>query len=345
MGPTGDCYRIVQIHPTRQCNLRCLHCYSSSSPEERGSLPAAVLCEAISDCATEGYTVASFSGGEPILYQPLGEILDHSHRCGLVTTVTSNGMLLDQRRLEMLTGRADLLAISLDGIPESHNRMRADPRAFDTMASRLEGVRISGIPFGFIFTLTVHNLHELDWVAKFALEQGAKLLQIHPLEVAGRAKETLLNDEPDAVESAYAYLESERVQEMAGGRMVVQLDLLNSDRLRNDPDWVFAGEPGDDGPDNPLAALVSPLVIEADGMVVPIEYGFSREYAFGNLHECPLSASAPIWKRQIYPRFQNLCRQVFEEVTAPSDLPFTNWYAQITARSGQPIPALAPAAV
>ena len=39
MGPTGKS-RIVQIHPTRRCNLRCLHCYSSSGPEVKGELPA-----------------------------------------------------------------------------------------------------------------------------------------------------------------------------------------------------------------------------------------------------------------------------------------------------------------
>jgi len=33
---------------------------------------------------------------------------------------------------------------------------------------------------GFIFTLTFHNVHELEWVAQFAVEQGAKLLNSIP---------------------------------------------------------------------------------------------------------------------------------------------------------------------
>src|ERR1700732_2069259 len=175
--------RILQIHPTRRCNLRCLHCYSSSGPEERGELPVALLADALTDAAAEGYTVASFSGGEPLLYRPLRELLDHAHGRGMATTVTSNGMLLD-------------------GTPASHDRMRADPRAFATMASRLGRLRDSGIPFGFIFTLTQHNLHELEWVAGFAVEQGARLLQIHPLEAAGRATEELAESFPDAVEGS-----------------------------------------------------------------------------------------------------------------------------------------------
>ena len=63
MGPTGDKYRVVQIHPTRRCNLRCLHCYSVSAPEERDQLPVPLLLDAVADAAAEGYAVASFFGG------------------------------------------------------------------------------------------------------------------------------------------------------------------------------------------------------------------------------------------------------------------------------------------
>jgi MoaA/NifB/PqqE/SkfB family radical SAM enzyme len=145
----------------------------------------------------------------------------------MLTAVTTNGILLDGKRLEMLAGAADLVAISLDGVPESHNRMRASERAFEQMSSRLEGLRQSQIPFGFIFTLTQHNLHELEWVAAFALEQGASLLQIHPLEMSGRACDLLQGKRPDGIEATIAFLEAARIQGMVGDRMYVQLDLVN----------------------------------------------------------------------------------------------------------------------
>src|SRR6266567_880068 len=113
MAPTGDSYRVLQIHPTRRCNLCCLHCYSASGPQERDTLSIALLRGAVEDAAKEGYTIAGISGGEPLLYGSLPELLEHAHQCGMITTVTSNGMLLDERRLARLQGRADLLAISL----------------------------------------------------------------------------------------------------------------------------------------------------------------------------------------------------------------------------------------
>jgi MoaA/NifB/PqqE/SkfB family radical SAM enzyme len=193
----------------------------------RIALPLTVLQGALDDASEEGYTLAGFSGGEPLMYEHLRSALEHAHARGMVTTVTSNGTLLDERRLALLHGAVDLLAISLDGVPDSHNRMRASPHAFEAMARRLEAVRRSGIPYGFIFTLTLNNVHELDWVGNFALDQGARLLQIHPLEEVGRAQQMLEGSRPDDVETAFAFLEVQRLRQVVGDRLVLQFDMVD----------------------------------------------------------------------------------------------------------------------
>jgi MoaA/NifB/PqqE/SkfB family radical SAM enzyme len=339
-GPTGSRYRVLQIHPTRRCNLRCLHCYSSSSPDERDQLEVGLVLHALADAKAEGFNVAGFSGGEPLLYKPLRQALAEAQRCGMTTTVTSNGMLLTARRLEMLRGALDLLAISLDGVPTSHNKMRASERAFASMASHLQEVRRSGIPFGFIFTLTQYNLDELEWVARFALEEGASLLQIHPLEIVGRAKQELPDSRPDETEAAYAFLMGQRIQELAKGRMRVQVDFVHRRAILEDPERIFAGADGE-GKSVKLADMVSPVVIEPDGAVVPIQYGFDRAYALGNLNDASLREMATTWRHDSYARFRNLCQRAYEDLTKPAELPFTNWYetiGQMAERSQNPQP-------
>jgi MoaA/NifB/PqqE/SkfB family radical SAM enzyme len=342
MGPTGERFRVLQLHPTRRCNLRCLHCYSSSAPEERGELDAALLRDALTDAAAEGYNVAGFSGGESILYKELPNVLDHAHACGFTTTVTSNGMLLDEKHLEVLRGRADVLAISIDGVPESHNRVRASSRAFDAMVSHLEGVRASGINFGFIFTLTQYNLDELEWVANFAVEQGAKLLQIHPLEDAGRAIEGMPGSRPDETECAYAYFAARRLQKLFAGRISVQLDLAHRELLRDNPGSVFAQEFDSSELDRALADLISPLVLETDGTIVPVGYGFAREYRLGSLRDGRLRDFVPAWRCNTYPRLRQLFREVFKEETSPREFPCFNWYESVARRAIVPaLPTLA----
>src|SRR3569832_2267419 len=162
-----------------------------------------LLLGAVSDAARAGYNWASISGGEPLMYTHLVPLLAHARTCGLRTAIATNGMLLDARRVDAIAEVVDLIAISVDGVPESHNTIRDSARAFDLMASRLQGLRERGLNFGFIFTLTQHNLHELQWVVQFALEQGARLVQVHPLDGVGHAETRMPGESPDEREAAF----------------------------------------------------------------------------------------------------------------------------------------------
>lgn len=330
MDLTNTANRVVQIHPTLRCNLQCLHCYSSSGPQESSELSPALLKDALSDAQAQGYNTASFSGGEPTIYKALPELLAHAHDIGMLTAVVSNGMLLDQKRLGLMKGVTDLLAISLDGVPSSHNRNRASERAFSAMEARLEGVRQSDIPFGFLFTLTQSNVDELDWVAHFAREQGAKLLQIHPLEYTGRAVETLLGAAPDEIELAYAFTEALRIQAEIGDQLYIHLDVATRQALRNDPARVFADgiRTEEDAP--LLSDIISPLIIEADGTIVPAEYGLDRKYILGNINDVRLNELVAPWRRDVYPEFVHLCQSAFAEITTPNTPAFLNWYEILT---------------
>lgn len=334
MGPTGDVFKAIQIHPTRFCNLTCLHCYSSSGPDQRESLDAQLLVDAITQARTEGYNDAAFSGGEPILYPELRRLLEHSKSLGMVTNLVSNGMLLEGKRLAQLEGVTDLLAISLDGTPESHNKMRNSPIAFQRMYANLEAVRETGIPFGFIFTLTMTNMHELKWVKDFAIKQGASLLQIHPLEEVGRGMKKLEGQRPDEVETAFAYLQTLRLQAEAGDKIAIRIDLVDRGLLKEAADRVYAGSCGTPATERPLADMLSPLVIEQDGAVVPLQFGFGRRYQVGNLYETSFSEMAQRWKKEVAGDFQDLCLRVYEEQMGDEeDLPIFNWYEAISQAS------------
>src|SRR5689334_15262408 len=108
-GPLGAEYRVVQIHPTLHCNLRCLHCYSSSAPEQHDQLSLADLQRAIEDLRQDGFNVVSISGGEPLLYRELPELLGTARQLGMITSVTSNGMLLTPSKVEALKQTANLV--------------------------------------------------------------------------------------------------------------------------------------------------------------------------------------------------------------------------------------------
>jgi MoaA/NifB/PqqE/SkfB family radical SAM enzyme len=326
--PTGAS-RIFQVHPLRTCNLRCLHCYSESAPAQHEQLPAGIVWEAIRAAAAEGYDVVGFSGGEPLLYEPLGELLAATRTLGVRLSVTTNGMLLDERRVGWLRDGDCLVAISLDGRPESHNRMRGSSRAFESMQDRLPLLREAGIAFGFIFTLTQFNCDELEWVAHFATQQGAQLLQVHALEVVGRAGESLCDAAPDDHELAVAFVEATRLQAEAGDGIVIHFDLLDRDFLAENPATFFATPRPADAVSRPFAESVSPLILEADGTLVPLGHGFPRAFALGNLRDASFSELIRVWRATREVEFRRICRGVWEETREPAEWPFINWYSEV----------------
>jgi len=247
------------------------------------------------------------------------------------TTVTTNGTLL--ARVPRFAGLIDLLAISLDGPQDLHNRVRASDRAFDLLVCGLDDVRRAGVKFGFIHTLTRESWEHLPWLADFAVEQGAVLLQLHPLELAGRAGELMRGDRPEDDTLARAYLLATTLASKYEGRLTIQLDVFHTEHLLEYPELAYAADLGPDLSIYRAADLLSPVVVEADATVVPVCYGFSRDYAICNLKEEALAAAWPRYLRERYPMFASLCRRVFKEATIPRDLPFLNWYELILASS------------
>lgn len=337
MGPTGTT-RIVQIHPTRRCNLSCKHCYSSSSPQATDELNATLLKDAIDDLAKEGYNWVSFSGGEPMVYEPLPEVLTHARQSGLNTTFVTNGMLLTGKRLDDIETRINALVVSLDGKPESHNRMRNSPRAFQTMQKNLSALRSRGINFGILFTLTQHNLDELPWVANFCAESDASALIVHPLEIAGNAKQLLPGTSPDSKESAHAWILLEKLKVKYEGRLNIQLDMIHTSSLVQHPDQFFLGDykvPLQGS----LSDMLAGLVIEPDGEVVPLQYGFPREFSLGNLYDKRICEMVHEWRTTLGPKLHELSSGLFRSLEIESGCRFINWYEQIDRYARQQYPS------
>lgn len=328
MGPTGG-HSIVQLHPTRRCNLRCLHCYSQSGPEVTATTPLPMLRGLIEDAVDLGYGVVGVSGGEPLLYPDLAELLLAAKDLGCRTTVTTNGMLLTDRRLAELAGLVDVLAISLDGTPPSHDRMRGNPRAFSTLDRRMASVSASGIPFGFISTLTMENVAELEFVVEYAVSHGASLVQVHPLELVGAAAGNLPDAIPDDRELAFGLLEGARLS--LEHEIPVQVDVVRKASLASAPERFLATPPAAGAA---LGEWLTPLVVETDGTVVPLTYGMSKRFALGNLADAPLSRLADAWDPA---PFLALCARVADDLLSRAE-PFFSWYEEITtaAAAGAP---------
>ena len=108
---------------TTKCNLKCIHCYSTTNYEE---LKKNDVKHVIDNLFRGGASIIDFGGGEPLLRDDIFDILSYSKSIGLYTSISTNGILLDEDCINRLkTLKIDHVCISLDGAkPETHDYIR-----------------------------------------------------------------------------------------------------------------------------------------------------------------------------------------------------------------------------
>jgi Fe-coproporphyrin III synthase len=323
--PTGIA-PVLQVHPTRRCNIACAHCYSGSGPTAREELPRELLFACLEDAVALGYRQLAVSGGEPLVYRHLAALLGHARGLGLLTTVTTNGMLLNERRWEPLASLVDVLAVSIDGRPDEHDTIRRSPGAFERTVSNLHTVRATGNPFGFIFTLTQHNADSLEFVVRLAAREGARSVQVHPLTLHGRATTTMPGQSPDGTELVVSLCEAALLA--AGLGITVHVDALPAAQLLAHRDALVPRRPVER-----LVDVAPVLVIGADGSVLPLTHEVSPSLGLGQLGTQGLTPLARRWLGSGGgDALGAACALTWDELAAaPPDAVY--WYEEVAART------------
>lgn len=327
-GPTGVA-PILQLHPTRRCNLACAHCYTRSGPREGETLALPLLLQALADAAPLGYRQLALSGGEPLLYEPLPELLRAAKQLGMLTSITSNGLLLSPARWERLAPWVDRLAISVDGRAASHDRLRGQPGALEKTLRLLAQPRATATPFGFIFTLTQFNIDELEDVVRLAAESGAQGVQVHPLTLHGRAIDTLQDARPDGMELLAALIEAQRLalQLSLSHGVRVHVDALSQRQIR-----AYRQRLVPEGPAPALTDLAPVLIVQADGQVLPLTHELPRSLWLGSLHQRRLPDLAADWLQSPAPsRLVQASAATWAALTE-GEQPAAYWYDELAAR-------------
>ncbi len=330
--PSGAMTRpTVQVHVTRTCNLSCRHCYSLSGPSVTERLDVDLVVGLLHDAVEEGYRTLALSGGEPLLYDGLAEVLSAARDLGMSTSMTTNGTLFGHRTWREVAELVDSVAVSVDGPPDLHDDLRGSPTAYSRMEAGLAILRASEVPFGFIHTVTRRSIRHLDWLGAFAASNEASLLQLHPLGLVGAGRD-LADLAPDGEVMALARIGGLALQQEHD--LVVQVDVFNAVDVRRNPERVHAHPDGSN--EGPLAELVNPIVVMANGDVSPICHAMPEPLRLGNLHDQPLHVLADDWREHGHAVFRAHCRVVWERLEPTLDWPYFNWY-EVLERA--PVPA------
>lgn len=157
------------IAVTHRCNARCVMC-NIWREQRRDTLGPAEL-----EKLPPSLRTVNLSGGEPFLRDDLPALVDVvCRRCPrAIITLSTNGLATDRIVKAMqamgLGDRRVRLAVSVDGIGATHDRLRGVPGAFERTMSTVDALRRAGCS-GLRLSMTVlpENAHDVAAVADLA---------------------------------------------------------------------------------------------------------------------------------------------------------------------------------
>lgn len=146
----------MDIALSEYCNLKCQMC---RRPSETLFMDAERCKAVMTEAARVGVQYLSFSGGEPFVHPKILELLEHAFSLGVKVQMVSNGTLIREKHLELLS-QLDCLTISIDGTEAAHDHIR---RREGTYQRSLKTLRLltekSSIQWGTNTVMQQDNYH------------------------------------------------------------------------------------------------------------------------------------------------------------------------------------------
>lgn len=153
---------VLMLEPTHLCNLACSGCgrireYADTLADE---MSLEECLRSVDECPAP---VVTITGGEPLLYTHLHELIEGVLERGKHIYFCTNGLLLQDALGKMRPHSNFTLNVHMDGMEATHNRILEHPDAF---AMAVEGIR-KAKKFGFrVWTNTTifkeTDLKEID---------------------------------------------------------------------------------------------------------------------------------------------------------------------------------------
>ncbi|PVX24129.1 MAG: hypothetical protein CW691_08565 [Candidatus Bathyarchaeum sp.] len=158
----------VHFECTYRCNMKCTFCNIWRKNLFENEATTREIKQRLFECWDLGCSVASFTGGEPLLRADLGDLLEFSNReLGLFTGLVTNGILLD-KKIDDLSKYTDFLAVSFDvNHKQTFNRTRGVD-AFDKVKKNIEYAKKLGVEVDLFSVITKETFQFIDDTIDFA---------------------------------------------------------------------------------------------------------------------------------------------------------------------------------
>jgi MoaA/NifB/PqqE/SkfB family radical SAM enzyme len=154
---------------TRKCNYRCVGCNVWKEQDQR-ELPTEDVKRGLDILKKLGIVELVLSGGDPLLRDDIGEIIDYASKL-FVTTVYDNGSMA-AKKIDCLR-KVNFVAISIDSLDEAKNdAIKAVPGALKNAIKSVETLQKEGLRVSVTPTISQKNLSEIVDITNYFTGKG-----------------------------------------------------------------------------------------------------------------------------------------------------------------------------
>lgn len=182
--------RELKIEVTYRCDLNCVHCSSDGRPSNTLEM-ACDDCVRILDAAAKmGAKNLAFSGGEPLLWPHIFEVVDAAVRSHLSVTIYTSGNVenFQQHTARLLGIGVTRFVFSIFGGTQiTHERITRKAGSFERTKASIRNAVTLGLRAELHFVPMSSNWRELPNVTMLARELGATRISVLRLVPQGRA--------------------------------------------------------------------------------------------------------------------------------------------------------------
>ncbi len=174
---------------TMACNMKCMHCGSSCKdalPDELSTEDALELCD---DLGRLGMQWITLSGGEPLTRKDWPQIVSGLRKNGIIPNMITNGWLLEEDTvLEMKKSGVGTVAISIDGVKETHDQIRKKG-SFERSMKAFDLLNKHGQYSGAITSINKSNIDQLEDLKNILIDHGVNSWQLQICIPMGNMKD------------------------------------------------------------------------------------------------------------------------------------------------------------
>jgi radical SAM protein with 4Fe4S-binding SPASM domain len=163
------------VSVSNECNLSCSHCMSDSSPFGKQLMSPNNLRQISDEAADMGIFQITIGGGEPLLYRGLWDVVSHMRQNYLGVSMTTNAYVVRDSDIDSLKKYNVKTNVSIDGSPETHDRIRNKAGAYDRTITNIRRMIDAGIQPTLRYTMMRSNIQDTEHMIQLSDDLGLVL--------------------------------------------------------------------------------------------------------------------------------------------------------------------------